>query len=207
MSSRSEQWNEFFVKGNQIDKQLDDIERVLKVAELPECAVSIYAGKETVYPNTVLPDDIMGRILHTVTDALREMKLSKEIEFDKLMGKSKPAYVNPVFEAAVQEMEQSIKKSDPVEDKLQDILQTEAKKNEEKPVNTDPSLNRYPAKKTAKKQYPENMDIKTVKRMYVDEGMTATNIAAYFKLTTKEVANFITRNKISRSKPAETERP
>jgi hypothetical protein len=211
MSSRSEHWNEFFLKGNQIDKQLDDIEGVLKVAEMPECSVSIYAGKETVYPNSVLPVETMDRILHTVTDALREIKLSKEIEFDKLMGKVKPAYINPSFEAAVQGMERSGKQlnvetkecvltgdksitvtiaPDSLEKKLTSILQKETKRIVDRPV---------PKAEQPKQESKMGLMTKEdVERMYIQENKTMKEIAEYYGVKKGDVNNFIYVNHLSR---------
>jgi hypothetical protein len=66
--------------------------------------------------------------------------------------------------------------------------------------------------------YPEGMTYKTVKKMYIEDGMTINAIAKYFKIPYAKAANFIGSNKLHRTHmpekssklktdPEETERP
>lgn len=216
MSNLLEQWNEHIIKGNQLSRELEDFEGIMHVGDMPDSKIALFGGAGTTFVDRVLSPEKMSELKRALWEALTEAKLTKEVELEKLMGK-KPAYINPTFEAAVQVMEQSAKaknlssimdkpESDPVEEKLQEILQTEAKKIEQPEEN---SLNRYPASKVSKKKYPDGMTIESVTRMYIKEGLPSSSIANIFGISTKEVQNFITINKIRRNqkKPAETERP
>lgn len=113
MNNLLEQWNEHTIKGNQLSRELEDFEGIMHVADMSNSMIAIYDGAGTTFIGKVLSPEKMEEIKQIVVTALTEAKLTKEVELEKLMGK-KPAYINPTFEAAVQKMEQSAKKPDPV---------------------------------------------------------------------------------------------
>jgi hypothetical protein len=153
-----------------------------------------------------LREDIVVEVIHTRND--------KSAELEKLLGIRKPATINPEFEKAVQEMEQSTKKQDqdPLEEKLKVVLQDEAKKIEA----PEKSQDKYPAPKQNKRvKTPENMVEADVRKMYVEENRDRKYIADYYGISESKVNNYLFLHDIKRkatkaSKPAEpeeTERP
>lgn len=117
----------------------------------------------------------------------------------------KPASINPEFEAAVQEMIQSnnnpgkchcqICDSDPVEDKLAGILKDEAQRIEA-PVENESSLGKYPPNKR-QPRLSDNL-FEDIRKMYVDEGKSAREIAEVYKVKPSDVCNFVAKHKLNR---------
>jgi hypothetical protein len=155
---------------------------------------------------TVHIDDVVDPEKH---DVIRELGLvaimnfrdDKTAELEQLLGIRDPEPILPMFRldgsVDLDKLKEVVLAPDPVEDKLTEILQEEAKRIEQ------------PEKKDNRKKYPENMTEEAVRKMYVDQGMKSPEIADYFGVPTKKVENFITIHKLSRKKkqPAETERP
>lgn len=204
MSDLLNQWNEHIIRGNQLSRELEDIGDLLEKAK--EADICFSSGSNGATFIRVLSPEKMQELKESALIAVMKVRDEKEAELEKLMGARKPAIINPVFEAAVREMVQSAKKPDPVKEKLAGILQSEADRIAE-PDNK--SLDKYPARKAHKKKYPDGMTVEAVSRMYIDEGKPSSSIAKHFSISTKEVQNFMTINKIRRNpkKPAETERP
>ena len=213
MSNLLEQWNDHIIKGNQLSRELEALESIMGAANMENRVVAIYGAGETTFLGGILAPEKMQELKDSVVAAINQTRDDKVKELEKLMGIRKPAIVNPDFEAAVQSMVDSVKKPDPIEETLKEVLQEEAARIEkpkesdsplfrdpgkDKPVKDDKSLDKYPAKKSPRKQYPDGMTVETVSRMFIDEGKTSSSIAKYFGISTKEVQNFMTINKIRR---------
>jgi len=88
---------------------------------------------------------------------------------------------------------------DPVEEKLKEILQDEAKR-----IESSKSLDKYPApKRDGRRRYPENMTEDIVRKMYIDEGKDRKAIAEYFGVKESAVNNFLYLHGIRRAKRKE----
>jgi hypothetical protein len=215
MSNLLDQWNKYTIRGNKLSKELENIEIIIDKSKGEDICFTAKPNGSTYI--SVLSSEKMQELRESVVVAIMQIRDEKASELEKLMGVRKPAVVNPEFEAAVQDMVVEAPKKepkiivkndpDPVEEKLTDILKGEAKRIEDKPIETDPSLDKYPAKKSS--GYPDGMTVKVVEDMYVNQHMTSAQIAKQFGITIKRTENFITIHKLSRKqkKPAETERP
>lgn len=130
--------------------------------------------------------ELNTRLKIVVSNTLDVFRMDKATELKKIMGVWKPAVTNKDFEQAVQEMEQSSKKlSDPVKESVE---------------QSDNSLDKYPAKKKAKKSpYPDNMTVELVRKMYVYQGMTLKQVAENFGLKPSQVNAFISKNGLHRT--------
>jgi hypothetical protein len=182
-----DQWNEHIVRGNQLSRELEDFEGIMHVADISESKVAIAGGGGTTYIDRVLPPDKMAEIKGMVISSLANAKAEKERELKKLMGLWKPAIIKPEFEAAVQGMDQSGKKQpDPVEEKLTEILQEEAKRIEELPVPLKPS---------------EILEQKSeeIEKMYKVQMSTVGAIAEKYRVKKTDVNTFLAKHKLFRT--------
>jgi len=217
MNNLLDQWNDHIIKGNQLSRELENFEGIMHVVEAKDSKVALYNNGGTTFIDIVLPEDVMAVLKNSVLLHLKNIQSSKETELKKHMNMWKPATINPEFEAAVQSMVQTVKtqlpkpkneemlsikvdkpEPDPMQEKLTDILQTEAKRIEDKPVDTDSSLDKYPAKKGKKSNAPESMTVETVSKMYTVDGCDMDKIAEHFGVTRSMVNNFVYRNGIKR---------
>ncbi|MDF2907560.1 MAG: hypothetical protein K0R34_2881 [Herbinix sp.] len=162
------------------------------------------------------------RLKTAIATNLEYFLSEKNKELEKLLGIRKPATINKEFEKAVQEMEQSAKKPDPVTEKLSSILQKESDKIESKPVEAEPSLDKYPAQKNTRKKLPEGMTDEAVYHLLMVDGKKPKEIAEHYGLKSSQVSNFIFQHDIKNyakrkkttpanekpaKQPEETERP
>lgn len=196
MKNLLKQWNEYMVKGNQLTKELENIEALIEKSKGED--ICFTSGPNGATYITVLSPEKMKELRESVVHAIMQIRDEKAAELEKLMGIRKPATINPEFEAAVQEMEQSSKKKpDPVEEKLSEILQAEAERIEGKSEPPeDKSLSKYPPNKR-KPKLSEDL-LEDIRRMYVDEGKTAREIAEVYKVKPNDVSNFIAKHKLNR---------
>lgn len=182
MSNLLEQWNDHIIKGNQLSREIETIEDIIGAGEVPtaEIAFAVKGGGTTLI--TVLSEERMQRLKESVVDAINAVRDDKVRELEKLMGTRKPAIINPVFEEATKDMFQSIKKTteDPVEEKLTEILQEEAKKIEDKPIM-------------------DEKEVDNVRRMYHDEAKTMKEIAAYYGVTKSQMNAYISKYSLRRT--------
>ena len=221
MSNLLEQWNDHIIKGNQLSRELEDIESIIGAAQDAEVAFYKPGAGSTSFIRVLSPEK-MQELKGSVVAAIIQTRDDKVKELEKLMGIRKPAIVNPEFEAAVQSMVDSVKKPDPIEKTLKEVLQEEAARIEKPkesdlplfrdPGKDDKSLNKYPAKKGRQSTRPEGMTVAEVTRMYTVEGKEQKEIAQCFGVTESIVKNFLFRNQIKRKAKAtlptaETERP
>ena len=183
------------------------------------------SGIGTTHLTPVLSPEKMQKLREAVVTEIILARNKKTAELEQLLGIRKPATINPEFDAATKDMFDAVKKTDPVEDKLTEILQAEADRIE-KPTEKfevssitaeDKSLEKYPAKKRKRAEYPEGMTVENVRKMYIDQGMKINDLAIHFKVPYAKMSNFITRNHLHRvnyqksdkpdKQPEETERP
>ena len=198
MSKLNREWDEYVIAGNRISRDLENFDGVMKFAERPESKVVLHANGETVYIDTVLPEEVMGVLKTIVTNQLVDIRTAKEIELKKHMNAWKPAIINPEFEQAVKEMVQQVKPvsvSDPLEEKLAEILQkeedrlgkqeVEAKMKQQSPLSPDDIL---------------RGDMDTVKKLFEDPSVKVIDIAEKYDVSKTNVYDFARRNHFSRAK-------
>ncbi|MDF2538870.1 MAG: hypothetical protein K0S76_1891 [Herbinix sp.] len=183
MNNLLEQWNEHIIRGNQLSRELEDIEDLLAKSYTSDICFTA-SDTEKLFIRVLSPEKMKELKDKTVT-AIVQAKNEKTIELEKLMGIRKPAYVNPEFEAAVQDMEKHIKKKpnpDPVEEKLTEILDKQAEE-----IKKAPAIPKY-----------SEMTIEDVRRMYQDENMSQGSIAAYYGVKKVVVNTFLQKHKLFR---------
>lgn len=150
MSNLIDQWNEHIVRGNQLSRELEDIEDILEKSKGADICFS--SGTTGAVFIRVLSPEKMQELRENVVVAIMRTRDDKAAELEKLMGVRKPATINPEFDAAVNNMVDALKNpaakavealskvtADPVEEKLTEILQTEAAKIEGEPIPLKPS--------------------------------------------------------------------
>lgn len=192
MNSLLDQWNEHIIKGNLLSREIEDFEGIIGAGEEPDSEIAfVEKGIGATYIS-VLSAAKMNEFKQMVLKAIIDAKQEKTAELEKLMGVRKPATINQVFEAAVKEMEESSKvhkEPDPVEEKLTDILQEEAKKIEDKPVKEE-------TKAEILEHYADEL-IKLCK----DESNKVGDIADKYGVKKSDIYNFMAKHKISRAIP------
>lgn len=165
------QANEHVVKVNRLCKELEEFEGINHVADMEDSIVALgHSGNMTTYIGTVLSPKKMAELKQRVVTSLTEARIEKENELQKLMGLRKAATVNPVFEEAVQDMVNSAAKSEPVSE--------------------------VPVKMESTKS---ELTVEAVRKMYIDEGKTLTETAAFFGVKKDMLNSFIRRNKLNRT--------
>lgn len=167
------QANEHVVKVNKLCKELEDMEVVVEVAEDSEVAL-YQQGAGTTYLTTVLSPETMDGLKQAINKSLAGTKAAKELELEKLMGVRKPAIVNPDFEAAVQDMVDSARK--------EPLLKTFPEPVVPVPAPDHPKLT-----------------VDAVRKMYLEEGKTLTETAAFFGVKKTMLNSFIGRNHLTRT--------
>ncbi|MDF2608891.1 MAG: hypothetical protein K0R92_365 [Lachnospiraceae bacterium] len=183
MSKLLEQWNEHIVRGNQLSRELEDIESILEKSK--DADICFTSGSNGSIFIRVLSPEKMQELKENAVIAIMRTRDEKIAELEKLMGLRKPSTINPEFEAAVQGMVESNKKPvpvmpkvDPIEEKLSNILDKQEQK-----ISGKLELN-----------------IPDVKRMYHDENKSMKEIAEHFGVTKSIVNNFIAQHNLSRKK-------
>jgi hypothetical protein len=180
-----EQWNEHIVRGNQLSRELEDIEDILEKSKGADICFS--SGANGAVFIRVLSAEKMQALRENVVLEIMKTRNDKAVKLEKLMGIRKPAVINPEFETAVQEMESQGKKQvDPVEEKFTEILQEEAKRIEEPPVALKPS---------------EILDqhSKEIEKMYKVQMATVGSIAEIFGVKKTDVNTFLSKHKLFRT--------
>jgi hypothetical protein len=173
----------------------------------------LYLYTNGSYINKLIKPEAIQRMKEVAIGSISEYLSERSVELEKLLGIHKPGLIiNQDFEKAVQEMEQSVKKLDPLEEKLKVVLQDEAKKIEA----PEKSQDKYPAKKDKRVKTPENMNEADVRRMYVEENRDRKYIANHYGISESKVNNYLFLHDIKRKatkaskpekQPEETERP
>jgi hypothetical protein len=105
MSNLLDQWNEHIVRGNQLSRELENIEALIEKSRGEEICFTAKPNGSTYIG--VLSPEKMQELRESVLIAIFHTRDAKAAELEKLMGVRKPATNNPEFEAAVQEMERS----------------------------------------------------------------------------------------------------
>lgn len=125
-------------------------------------------GKQVVSLDGILTADQLTVIRDGIIDKIYDNAAIAQSFLEKL--NRKPATVNPVFEAAVQDMVNSNAKSEPASE--------------------------IPVKMESIK--PE-LTVEAVRKMYIDEGKTLTETATFFGVKKDMLNSFIRRNKLNRT--------
>lgn len=166
MNNLLEKWNEHIIKGNQLSRELEDIETLIEKSMDEDICFTVKPNGATYI--SVLPPEKMQELREVVVGAILQVRDEKTAELEKLMGIRKPVVINP------EETEQEIvlqKCQDPIEEKLTEILDKQAKMIKGKP----------------------QMTVDTVKKLYIDEGKSYQEMADYFGVKKTDINNFITR--------------
>ncbi len=174
-----DQWNDHIIKGNQLSRELENIEELLEKAR--EADICFSSGSNGAIFIRVLSPEKMQELKESAIVAIIHTRDEKTAELEKLMGIRKPATVNPEFEAAIQEMENSQKTSTYVDNSGQDQI-------EEAPKEEPPA---YPAL--------DDTAVEDVRRMYQSEGKTLKEVAAIYGVTKSQMNTFISRHNLRRT--------
>ncbi len=199
MSNLLDKWNDHIIKGNQLSRELENIESIIEAAQ--EAEIAFYEpGVCTTSFIRVLTPEKMQELKDSVVSAINQTRDDKVKELEKLMGIRKPATINPEFEAAVQGMVQS--KDKPV------VVVPAMDEAELPPVSKTPE--RLPGKKilgkgseldnavfsVEDKPVPKTLtddDLEDVRRMYLDDGKTMKDIANHYGVTKNQINAYIQR--------------
>lgn len=185
MSNLLDQWNEHIVRGNQLSRELEDIEDILEKSKGADICFS--SGTNGAIFIRVLSADKMQSLRENVVIEIMKTRNDKAAELEKLMGIRKPASINPEFEAAVQEMENAnIKQPDPVEEKLSVNLPAKAKMIEGEPVPLKPS--------EILEKYSEE-----IQNMYKVQMATVGSIVEKYGVKKSDVNTFLQKHKLFRT--------
>lgn len=201
-----DKWNDHIIKGNQLSRELENIEELLEKAK--EADICFSSGSNGAIFIRVLSPEKMQELKGSAIDAIARTKDDKVKELERLMPEfRKPATINPEFEAAVQGMVQS--KDKPV------VVVPAMDEAELPPVNKTPE--KLPGKKilgkgseldnavfsvedkpAARTLTDDNLE--DVRRMYQREGKSMKEIAEHYGVTKSVVNNFVYNKKLARSK-------
>lgn len=173
-----------------IEKANDHVRNVLSAGE--EVRTVIQALKEVsaaeimIGPKSIdnyVTDDIRNEIRQRAINSIEERRLEVITKLEKLMGIRKPATINPVFEAAVQEMVQqnNQKTSTYVDNSV-----------------TDPVELLEPAEKPALPALDDTA-VEDVRRMYQSEGKTLSEVAAVYGVTKNQVNTYVSKHNLRRT--------
>lgn len=74
-------------------------------------------------------------------------------------------------------------------------------------IESDKSLDKYPAKKQQRKSpYPENMTEEKVREMYIDQGMQLKQVAEYFNVKPTQINSFLQKHGLFRRSYKKTDK-
>lgn len=188
MSNLLNQWNDHIIRGNQLSRELEDIEDILEKSKGADiCFTSGTNGSVFI---KVLSPDKMQELKENVVIAIMRTRDEKAAELEKLMGLRKPATINPEFEAAIQKMEQSSKvHCDP----------DAVVKNDDKTVSQKDKVAPVKVETVPLKKHPL-MTVEDVRRMYQDENKSMKEIAEYYGVSKTVINNYIYVHKLARKK-------
>lgn len=208
------QANEHVVKVNRLCKELEEFEGILHVADMEDSIVALgHNGNMTTYIGTVLSQEKMEELKRAVVMSLTEARISKENELEKLMGIRKPAVVNPVFEAAVQDMVKQNEAKAPGRKALNlDINQVkELYVNQLLPFRkvadqcgcSENAVRNFAMKNNITRELPvpadyPNMTVTEVRRVYTNGSMSLAEAAKYFGVESTRLHTFIEKNNLKK---------
>lgn len=173
MNSLLEQWNDHIIRGNQLSRELENIEALIEKSKGEDiCFTSKPSGATYI---SVLSPEKLQELRESVVVAIIQVRNEKKEELEKLMGIRKPAILNPAFEAAVQDMEASVPKKE-------HIVQDNEVVSPKKIIEKKPEIN-----------------VADVQRMYHDEAKTMKEIADHFGVKKEQVNSFIQKNNLRRT--------
>ncbi len=227
MSNLLDQWNEHIVRGNQLSRELEDIEDLLLKAS--EANICFSSGSNGAIFIRVLSPEKMQELKESAMIAIMGIRNEKETELQKLMGNRQviPAHANGGIVSGIinaDNIKTGVIIPDPevvnpmrgkpatinpeFEAAVQGMVESVKHKQKGSPQD-DKSLDKYPAKKSKPSPYPENMTEDAVKELYINQGKTIQQVANHFGIPYAKANSFITGHKLHRNqqKPAETERP
>lgn len=171
-----DQWNDHIIKGNQLSRELENIEELLEKAR--ESDICFSSGSNGATFIRVLTPEKMQELKENAIVAIMHTRDEKTAELEKLMGIRRPATINPEFEAAVQEMVQSNQKTSTYVDNT--VTDPVGEKPEVVEDATAPRTLVY-------------ADLENIRRMYLDEGKTMKDIANHYGVTKNQVNAYIQR--------------
>lgn len=182
-------------KMNDLMASIDVIETTLSAATKPETMIAFFEPSlGAIGIRYILTDNVMEDIKNTALKEIQKVRHEKSVELGQLLGiqdEDKPKIINPEFVEAVENKVKPPFKADHITsiDGIPKYIDKES----------DKSLDKYPAKKKAKKSpYPDNMTPDLVRKMYVDEGKTLKQVAEHFGIKPTQVNGFLQRHSLFR---------
>jgi c-di-AMP phosphodiesterase-like protein len=192
MSNTLRQWDEHVITGNRLSRELEDIETFIdKTKDAEVCFTSGTNG--TIKINVISQEELQA-IREKVILSVMGIRDNKEIELKKHMNSWKPATINQKFEAAIQDMVQSVKV--PVIPKLEDGGT----------VNWDPdkeSLSNIVDKPVPVETKSDMLErhLPEIEKLCKDEEVKVSDIADKYGVKKTDIYNFMTKHHISRPVP------
>lgn len=221
-----DQWNDHIIKGNQLSRELENIEALIEKSKGEDICFTAKPNGSTYI--SVLSPEKMQELSESVITEITKTKEAKEAELEQLMGIAKDIPAAPgmsqgmvlavgqgskvkIFppdtpEVVVLEKHKPATINQEFEKAVHDMVESVKKDKKPDPVTEDKSLSKYPAKK--KKGYPDAMTDSAVKQL-LSKGKNNQEIADRFGVSKKQVESFIYTHKIQRATliPEETECP
>jgi len=183
-------------------QSIEDLERLIRISEDNTYDLR-YCGEYDLPLEQSLNADNYKDLKQILKRTFERYALVQTVKLEQLLG-IKPMILIPEFEAAVIDMEQSavINKIDPVEEKLTKILD----RNEQE-ITHNPNKEVDSRKKDGRRKYPPQMTIEEVKRLYITENKSMSELAEYFEVKSSTVNNFIYLNHLGRRAARKKDKP
>lgn len=174
-----------------IEKANDHVRNVLSAGEEVRTVIQalneVSAAEIMIGPKSIdnyVTDDIRNEIRQRAINSIEERRSEAVTELEKLIGIRKPATINPVFEAAVQEMVQSNQK-----------MSTYVDNSATDPEGENPEVvEEPPALPTL-----DDTAVEDVRRMYQVEGKTLKEVAVTYGVTKSQVNTFVSKHNLRRT--------
>lgn len=177
-----DKWNDHIIKGNQLSRELENIEELLEKTK--EADICFSSGSNGAIFIRVLSPEKMQELKESAIAAIIHTKDEKTAELEKLMGIRKPATINPVFEAVVQEMVQSNNQKTST---YVDKSATDPVEEEQEPAAEPPA---FPAL--------DDTAVEDVRRMHY-AGKSVQEIADHYGVKKWKAYEFITKHSLRRN--------
>jgi hypothetical protein len=189
----------------------------MHVANLSESFLAFSHSNLTTFVNNVLSPEKMSEIKQIVVSSLSDSKMAKEKELENLMGIRKSATINPVFEAAVKEMESQPKSksgNQKVEldiDRLKNLYI-----NQKLPLRiiaevfgcAESTIHKYIKQNNISREVKEKaiepvpkgypLTVEVVREIYTNGTMSLADAAKHFGVGSNDLHNFIEKHGLKR---------
>ncbi len=169
-----------------IRKSIEDLELLNGMLNNAITLITLHQGSMEERLDTWLDRDEYKELKGVVESKLYECTRKRIAKLEQLLGIRKPATINPIFEAAVQEMVES-NKSQTISICADSSAQTTV---EDKTEPTEEPAT-FPAL--------DDTTVEDVRRMYQQENMTQGDIAAHYGVKKGQVNTFISKHGLFRT--------